>query len=168
MFTNSTHRWILHAIALFPVLMMAMFSTAAIAELKPFISNSMDQILAERTAKPFILLLWSIDCAPCMKELQQLQQAQSALSKANLVLISTDGMENHHEAQQVLTEFGLDNNDNWIFSDAMPERLRYRIDPNWFGELPRAYLYDNKHQRISKSGALNQALLEQWLGKLQN
>ena len=166
MFTSTTLR-LFPAFALIPVLIMAMVSTAAIAELKPFTTSSMEQILAERVAKPFILLLWSIDCAPCMKELQQLQQAQSALSKTDLILISTDGMENHAEAQRVLTEFGLNNNDNWIFADAMPERLRYRIDPNWSGELPRSYFYDASHQRNSKSGALSLTLLQEWLRKIQ-
>jgi hypothetical protein len=102
-----------------------------------------------------------------MKELKHLQQVQSSLSKTNLVLISTDGIDNQLEVQQVLSDFNLQSMDNWIFADDMPERLRYYIDPNWFGELPRAYFYDASHQRSSKSGALNLASLQEWIRKIQ-
>ncbi len=63
----------------------------------------------------------------------------------------------------MLHSFGLDAADNWIFADPMPERLRYRVDPNWFGELPRAYLYTDDHQRTAHSGILSEADLQQWL-----
>ena len=145
----------------------SMMPAIASAQLKPFQSNSLEQIQAEHSNKPFILLLWSIECAPCRKELKLLQDFQDALTDANLILLATDNLQNQAEVQQVLTEYNLEHHNNWIFADDMPERLRYRIDPNWFGELPRAYFYDAQHKRTSKSGVLSPALLKDWIQQVK-
>jgi hypothetical protein len=102
-----------------------------------------------------------------MKEFGHLQQLRHAFSDNSLVLISTDGAEYSAEAQRILASFDLHHLDNWIFAGNFPERLRYQIDPNWFGELPRAYFYDAAHQRSARSGALSAALLQQWLQQTQ-
>ena len=53
-----------------------------------------------------------------------------------------------------------------VSSDAFsPEKLRYVIDQDWYGELPRSYYYDADHQRSSHSGTLSQQQLSAWLGK---
>ena len=43
------------------------------------------------------------------------------------------------------------------------ERLRYSIDPDWFGELPRNYFYDANSSRIGFSGKLTEDILLEWL-----
>ena len=72
-------------------------------------------------------------------------------------------IQNIDEIQQLIEEHQLEAMDNWIFSDSMPERLRYVIDPSWYGELPRAYFYDASHQRRAHSGLLKQEMLQSWL-----
>ncbi|MDJ0808225.1 MAG: TlpA family protein disulfide reductase [Gammaproteobacteria bacterium] len=133
------------------------------AEVKPFHQDSMTEILAEREGKAFLLVLWSSDCPPCLKELGLLQQFRRRISTDNLVLISTDNPENRSEVVTLLASFELDGFDNWIFGDHFPERLRYRIDPAWFGELPRSYRYSADHRRIGHSGMLSKKFLEKWL-----
>lgn len=150
---------------LMPVLLA--LPALATAELKAFLPGSLEQITADRQGRPFLLVLWSVDCPPCMKEFRQLQQLRHAFTDRSLVLVSTDGPEVTEEAQHILTSFELQDLDNWIFADNFPERLRYGIDPNWFGELPRAYFYDAAHQRSAKSGALSEASLQQWLQQTQ-
>lgn len=142
--------------------LLGLLALPALAELKPFAADSLPQILAERQSRPFLLLLWSLDCPPCRQEFARLQQLQGSIDRHNLVLIATDDIQNQEEAQAVLHGFGLEAADNWIFADPMPERLRYRIDPNWFGELPRAYLYTADQQRSAYSGVLSEATLQQW------
>jgi len=46
----------------------------------------------------------------------------------------------------------------------MPDKLRFYIDPGWYGELPRSYFYDAAQQRSGHSGALTRAQLQDWLG----
>jgi len=133
------------------------------AGLQPFTSESLEEITAARSGQPFLLVLWSIDCPPCLKELKHIGQLYSQFTPGSLVLVSTDGADYAEEAQQVLKQSGLANAESWLFSDNFPERLRYRIDPNWYGELPRAYFYDASHERIGKSGALSLELLKQFI-----
>ena len=84
---------------------------------------------------------------------------QGSIDRHNLVLIATDDIQNQEEAQAGLHGFGLEAADHWIFADPMPERLRYRIDPNGFGELPRTSLYSADQQRNAYSGVLSEATL---------
>jgi len=133
--------------------------------LKPFNKNSLSQITADREGQAFIMVLWSIDCPPCLKELEHFQALKIQFTKANIVLISTDSLDDSALIEQVLIDHQLQTIDSWIFSDSIPERLRYKIDPNWYGELPRAYFYETDHARLAHSGMLTQAQLQQWLSK---
>jgi thiol-disulfide isomerase/thioredoxin len=142
--------------------LLGLLALPTLAELKPFEADSLPQILSERQNRPFLLLLWSLDCPPCRQEFARLQQLHGSIDRHNLVLIATDDIASQAEVQAVLHNFGLEAADNWIFADPMPERLRYRIDPNWFGELPRAYLYSADQQRNAYSGVLSEATLQQW------
>jgi len=135
----------------------------ATAGLHPFFDESLKEITGARNGQPFLLVLWSIDCPPCLKELKHIGQLYSEFTPGSLVLVSTDGADYAEEAQQILAHNGLTDAESWLFSGSFPERLRYRIDPNWYGELPRAYFYDAKHNRIGKSGALSLELLKQFI-----
>ena len=144
-------------------LMLWASAATASAGLKPFVSDSLQQIISSRQGAPFILVLWSIDCPPCLQELARLQQLRTQFHATSLVLVSTDEMQLANEVTQLLSDFELDQMDSWIFAEPMPERLRYAIDPAWYGELPRAYFYRSGGQRIAHSGSLSSAVLQQWL-----
>jgi len=132
-------------------------------DLKPFMAESMTDIIQRKDQQPFVLILWSIDCPPCMKELSLLQSLKSEFSTSQFVLVSTDDQDSSAYVQQILVDHQLNEWDNWIFADALPERLRYIIDPDWYGELPRSYFYNEKHQRKAHSGLLNKMMLKTWL-----
>ena len=148
-------------------------TTASVADtkLKAFHPSSPKQIENAREGQAFIAILWSIDCPPCFKELALLQELTEQLkgelkerfSKVNVVLIATDDEQYRESVNKTLVEFQLENMDNWIFANSSPERLRYSIDPSWYGELPRAYFYDKSHQRYSHSGSLSKQQLQKWL-----
>ena len=132
-------------------------------ELKPFQPESLAQIEAAHKGQAFIAVIWSIDCPPCLKELALLQQLKDQFPPGGLVLIAADSAEYTDSVQSFLNEVELNELDNWMFADSAPERLRYSIDPNWYGELPRAYFYDKAHKRYAHSGRLKKEKLEQWL-----
>jgi len=123
----------------------------------------MSEIIQHKDQQAFILILWSLDCPPCLKELSLLQSLKGAFSMNQIVLVSTDDQDSSTDVQKILVDYQLNEWDNWFFADALPERLRYIIDPDWYGELPRSYFYDSKHQRKAHSGLLNEVMLKAWL-----
>ncbi len=80
----------------------------------------------------------------------------------DLVFVATDDTARAEEAQRVLSRHGLGDRESWIFADTNRQRLRYEIDPRWYGELPRSYFYDHNHRRVPLSGKLQQQHLERW------
>ena len=144
-------------------LCLVLMTPAVCAELKPFGMDSLARIEQAHQDQGFLLVLWSLDCPPCIKELGTLQSLQLPTPSRRLVLVSTDGEERRGEVEKMLEGFELADHENWLFADTYTERLRYRIDADWFGELPRSYHYDAQHQRVARSGRLNHQTLVQWL-----
>jgi thiol-disulfide isomerase/thioredoxin len=129
---------------------------------KPFVAGSLDDITGEREGQAFVLLLWSKDCPPCLRELASLKGLEESLAHS-LVLVSTDDAGHLSDVAAILRQHELNRMDNWIFNDPVIERSRYRVDPDWYGELPRAYFYDRAHQRKAHSGMIDHATLTGWL-----
>jgi thiol-disulfide isomerase/thioredoxin len=129
--------------------------------LRPFNKESISEIENNYKGKDFLLVLWSLDCPPCFKEMELLSALNKQGELPELILVSTDGSEFIPEIISVLKQYGLDRVENRYFNDT-PELLRMKIDSNWFGELPRSYFYNNNGDRISHSGVLNQAIIAEW------
>lgn len=131
--------------------------------IKEYGTGSYKNILAERQAKPFVLVFWSLDCPPCYQELATLQTLLVKHPNLDLVLVSTDPVSAIDNIRRVLDKNKLNQADTWVFSDAVSQRLRYEVDSAWYGELPRSYLFDATHQRQTVSGIMQPAILETWL-----
>ena len=140
-------------------------TAAAAGQLQPFTGDSLPAIQKRLAGRPFILTLWSLTCHHCAKELQTLGRLARSDRTLPLVIVSTDTPVEAREIQAALKRFGLAHVDTWVFADAVPERLRYAIDPSWRGELPRSYLFDAAHRREAHSGLLGEAQLKAWLGR---
>jgi len=141
--------------------------TALADGLRPFKPTSLAEITAARSGKPFVLLLWSLDCPSCIKEMAGLAAILAKQPDLNWVLVSTDEESYAQEAEAMLRKHGLQGVESWIFADANAQRLRYAIDPAWFGELPRSYFYDASHQRLPHSGVLRSEQIEAWRAALK-
>ncbi|MBN2255204.1 MAG: TlpA family protein disulfide reductase [Deltaproteobacteria bacterium] len=143
------------------------FSHSAQAELRPFVAGSLPDILAARQNQPFLLVLWSLDCPPCLKELNLLADIRREHPQLELVTISTDDVDAIHEVREILDKQGLSDVESWVFSGPDAQRLRYEIDPAWYGEIPRSYFYNGEHERLAVSGALKRDQLKAWLETVQ-
>lgn len=143
--------------------LILLFSTAAYPTGMQALGNdSYAHIEQSYAGLPFLVVLWSLDCPPCMKELELLSRVHQTHPEFKIVLINTDGIEVSNEAESLLAPFNLNSTDTWIFASEEVERLRFSIDPHWHGELPRSYLYrDNK--RLAHSGLIDQTQLRDWL-----
>jgi len=156
-------RFLSFPIALGLLLVFATGMAAAEGRLKPFESGSLAEILKSREGQPFILMFWSVDCASCMQELDAMSASLKKHPGLNLVMIATDDAAMSGPVLTMLAKHGLGEVESWIFGGASAQKLRYEVDPAWFGELPRSYFYDQAHQRLALSGALTERHLDAWM-----
>jgi thiol-disulfide isomerase/thioredoxin len=148
-------------------LLAALLCVAAHAAgpLQPFEADSMERIIAAEQGKPFVVVMWSLDCEFCRASLNTLSKARRQRKDLNIVTISTDQADDPELAPQMrqrLARLGLDH-DAWAFSDAPPERLRYAIDRGWHGEKPRSYWFNAKGERAAYSGVITPAVIDKFL-----
>ena len=130
--------------------------------IQDFGTQSFAQIKSAYEGKPFVVSLWSIDCAPCRVELKMLGELKNNNVDFPLVVISTDSIENREEAADILDSYGLQDIKTWMFADAFVERLRYSVDPLWHGELPRSYFFKDDHSFEAHSGVLTREQLSKY------
>jgi len=131
--------------------------------LKSFVTGSAAALAEERRDSRFMLVLWSVDCAPCLREFEQFQALRREGRDLPLVLVATDGLAERERVSAVLARFGLQDAENWVFADENAARLRYEIDPGWYGEMPRSYFYAPDGQRKAVSGGLSAPQITAWL-----
>jgi len=152
------------ALAGIALCLAAWASPACAAGPQPFTAGSLDVIKAKYAGRPFILSLWSANgCGHCITELAMLGKVAKTSPQLPLVLVSTDTPESSSAVQGTLKRLGLAGADSWVFDDDIPERLRHAIDPDWYGEVPRTYLYDARHRREAVVGELVEKKLKLWL-----
>jgi thiol-disulfide isomerase/thioredoxin len=159
---------------LFFVLMLGCVMTAGMAisvpanaaeSVRPFTQGSLARVLEARQGKPFILMLWSLECQYCPAELKMLSELKRSNPKMDVVLIATDTVSDTPQLKARAQSYGVGEIEQWVFAEDMPERLRMEIDGRWYGEVPRTYFYDRKHQREVKTGLVNKKFFEDWLAR---
>jgi len=109
------------------------------------------------------MVMWSLDCPPCIKELSMLGSVYKEHPDLNLVLVSTDSISRTDDINLLLKDTGLSDIDSRVFSDASVQHLRYAIDPAWYGELPRSYFHTQNNMRKAISGLLDMNQVVSWL-----
>jgi len=131
--------------------------------LKDFVTGSAAALAKERRDSRFMLVLWSVDCAPCLREFEEFQALRRQGRQLPLVLVATDDLAQRERVTAILARFGLEDAENWIFAGENAARLRYEIDPGWYGEMPRSYFYATDGQRKAVSGGLSAPQITAWL-----
>jgi hypothetical protein len=132
--------------------------------LQAFEPDSLARIVARQQGKPFVLVLWSLDCVYCQASLKTLAEEIHKRKNLRVVTLSTDAAADPELAPMMrkrLAALGLSAN-AWAFGDAPPEQLRYMIDPKWHGEKPRSYWYDARGERVAYSGVITAATIERF------
>lgn len=132
------------------------------ATLEPFGRGSWAALRAEAAGQPMIVHFWALSCAPCLVELPH----WSALARRNpglrLVLVNTDPPDQAPQVIRTLDRAGLSRARNLAFTERFAARLRYEVDPEWQGELPRTDLVARDGQVEPVIGALDLKRLEAW------
>ncbi|RFC37877.1 MAG: Thiol-disulfide isomerase or thioredoxin [Candidatus Nitrotoga sp. SPKER] len=135
---------------------------------KHFVRGSYPEIISARAGKPFIVSLWSLDCTYCLDDMVLFGKLSKKYPDLDLILISTDTPEQIKEIARTLQKYPLKKAESWVFADNFAERLRYEVDTQWYGELPRTYFYDARGHVLGISGKLDYAKIEQWIRVSKN
>jgi len=127
--------------------------------LQPFEIDSFEQIVNAKNQQDHLVILWSFDCPPCIKELQKISDLHQQYPEYQLTLINTDSVDEQKRVKKILQQYNLAGLDNWGFANTDEEKLRYDIDPRWFGDLPRSYFFPLQGKVKRLRGALTSAEL---------
>ncbi len=149
----------------FVVLSWVLFSTSvSFANSVAFDKTQLALVKTQNMGKQWLMLLWSVDCPPCFKELAIIQKLQRQHDDLAVVIINTDANDEiNAERKNIIEKFGLSNFTNFHFVDGQGDQSRFFIDPTWYGELPRSYFVESNGEFHGKSGLVNQSILTQWL-----
>jgi thiol-disulfide isomerase/thioredoxin len=150
----------------FLTLLIQIPAAADESDLRTFDKNSYRTLLSQYENRPLVLVLWSITCSSCMKEMAALKTFSETHPELSLVLVSVDDFSDADSVRAVLEKNQLTGMDNWLFSEANSARLRFQIDPAWYGELPRTYFYNAAHERTAVSGVLSEQDYDQLIQQI--
>ena len=145
------------------ITMLCALSAQAGQRLLQFKVDSYEGIARSHQQQSFLMVLWSLDCSPCMAELRLLGEFHQQHPEIELVFISTDMPAQQQAILRLMKDRGLRDTEQWVFSGASIAALRYAIDPSWYGELPRSYVFLPGQERQALSGRLSRQQLHDWL-----
>lgn len=145
------------------VALLLLCSAASHAATQPFVRGSLQQIVQAHRGHAFILGVWSLSCSPCRDELAMLGKLVRKHPALRLVLVSTDAPGDRAEIASVLKSNRLATAESWVYAESNSERLRYEIDRDWYGELPRSYFFDAQGRAQGMSGKLDMNEIERWV-----
>jgi thiol-disulfide isomerase/thioredoxin len=148
------------------LLFLLLFSNFSFAyEFMPFEINTRNVIEKKYLNQPLIISFWSIDCPYCIDDLKKLGKALSKNKNVKLITVCVDGKESAKKAEGILNLAHLPEHERYQYAEVDEDKLRYSIDPTWYGELPRTYFYDTAHQVTPLSGKISNSFLDAWLNK---
>jgi len=129
-----------------------------------FSAPVLQQLQQQHENKRWLLLMWSLDCPPCFKELAAVAKLKSDNPDIPIVLVNTDDDSSMtQEREQVISSMGLTDVPSYYFPEQQSTALRYVIDSKWHGELPRSFFYTKAGQQKGHSGLLKGEQIKTWL-----
>ncbi len=140
--------------------------TVAASQTQAFIFGSYKKILANNAKQPFLLAIWSINCVSCMKDLALLRDIHTQKPELKIILLAADELSASAQIHAILEKLQLTSLENWVFADDNDQKLRFEIDPKWYGEIPRTYFFNAAQQRTGISGVLSKERYEEMIGKI--
>ncbi|HEY8096345.1 MAG TPA: hypothetical protein VIE65_09695 [Methylobacter sp.] len=147
-------------------LFLALLNTPVQAEPSAFTSGSYQQILADNANQPFMLVIWSVNCSSCLKDMALLSSIHQSRPEIKMIMLAADELSATNQVQQILEKNQLSEIESWVYAEENTQKLQFAIDPKWYGELPRTYFFDKAHQRTGVSGVLSKEDYDAMLTKI--
>lgn len=147
---------------------LVLSSTPAQAEprLAPFDAGSPAALRQAHAGRPFVLVFWSVHCAPCFAEMAQWRAYRKQFPGIPIIQVATESLDESMAIVGVLDRYDAGTSGHLAFADDYAEKIRHAVDPAWRGETPRVYFYDREHQRIARSGAMDVEWTRRWLERV--
>jgi thiol-disulfide isomerase/thioredoxin len=138
--------------------------SATIDHLHEFQRGSWHEIRRAHAGKPTIVHIWGVTCGPCRTEMPEWGAFLRERPDIGLVLIDADLVPNESGAvAAMLDQAGLGGAESWTFGDGFVEPLRYEIDPQWRGEIPRTVLIAADGATTVLEGVADFDAIRRWL-----
>lgn len=129
-----------------------------------FSESVLQELKAKKLGEQWLMVLWSVDCPACFKELALLQKLKTIKPDLNVVVINTDDNDEiASERQKIIASYQLASLSNFHFADGEGDKSRFVIDSQWYGELPRSYFVEESGKFHGKSGLIDKKLIQHWL-----
>ena len=133
-------KWLL-PVVLALALSSGSIGSAATDGVRQFVRGSWQDIRKAHAGRPTVVHFWGLTCGPCRTEMPAWGNLLRERHDLDLVVINADLVPNEPGAvSAMLAQTGLAAAENWTFGDGFVERLRYEIDPQWQGDIPRTLL----------------------------
>ncbi len=142
--------------------LLAAFLPARAWATEPFSRGSWAALETAASRKPTIVHFWSLTCAPCMAELPHWPDLARRLPGIEVVLVNTDPPAQAETIAHAARRAGLGSLPQYGFADRFAARLRWEVDPDWQGELPRTDLLGRDGTRRHILGSIDRAMLQSW------
>ncbi len=150
------------------LLLLTVFNLPAQAEPSAFTSGSYQQLLADNANRPFMLIIWSVNCSSCLKDMALLSDIHQSRPELKIIMLAADELSAIEQIQPILEKHHLSELENWVYAEENTQKLQFEIDPKWYGELPRTYFFDKAHQRTGVSGVMSKADYDAMFAKILN
>ena len=148
-------------------LVLTRSATQAVAdETSPnaFGEGSWRDLTAAHKGQNLIVHFWSVACAPCLAELPEWGKFLAKNLEAPLVFINWESRPQPADRiRATLAKAGLADAEKWTLADGFEQKIRFAIDRDWMGELPRTQLIGRDGSVTTLSGAMDFAKLTAWL-----
>jgi thiol-disulfide isomerase/thioredoxin len=152
-------KWLLLAL-----LILSVPNAAGSSEVAPFVRGTWKDILKAHAGQPTIAHFWGVTCGPCRVEMPRWGELLRERPALHLVVIHADLVPNEPKAvAAMLAQTGLAGAENWMFADGFVERVRYEIDPQWHGEIPRTLLIARDGSITTIEGTADLDVVKVWL-----
>ena len=138
------------------------FAQGVQAEVKPFLKGSLSSILEESKGIQTAIIFWSVTCSPCIQEMYLWKELVQKDPELNLVFVSTDMISTSDKISKILNRFELEDHASWAFADSFVEKIRFDVDPQWYGELPLTFLLSTNGNMQKVIGMVEDQDLKQW------
>ncbi|MGZ5076089.1 MAG: hypothetical protein ACXV9R_05655, partial [Methylobacter sp.] len=114
-------------------ILLTLFNIPAQAGPSAFVSGSYQQILSANANRPFMLVIWSINCSSCLKDMELLSSIHKSRPELKMIMLAADEPSATEQIQQILDKNQLSGIENWAYADDNSQKLQFEIDPKWYG-----------------------------------
>jgi thiol-disulfide isomerase/thioredoxin len=138
---------------------------AGAAEPQPFVKGTYEAIRLAYSGQAVIVHIWGLSCGPCLAELPEWGKLAAAGSGVKLILINADrtDLQSGKRIADTLARAGLADAESYAFADRFEDRLRFEIDHDWQGELPRTVMISADGQTTTLSGVADMSMVRAWI-----